>query len=540
MRATRTLSGSSSSIAASTAGGAIPRISRSCRTWRLPAPRSASACALARANRSSSTAPAPVSRSIVAARVAGVMRAFARRASSSAAERSRLRRARAAHAIASCCRSSWRRRRTRWRSSSNPTRSPARSTTSAGSVRQGSPSSATSTRPRDAAASELTLRGNLFDGSLSLLLAGGAIRGGPRGKQPRRGDPAFAELRLDPLDDLVGRVGMFPQEGRGVLAPLPEPLLVEAEVRPRLLDDLTIEPGLEHGAFPGDPRAVDDVELGLFERRRDLVLDDLHADAVADRLDPLLQGLDATDVEPDRRVELQRAAARSRLGRAEHDADLLAQLVREERDRVGAVQRAGGLAQALAHQPGLEADVAVAHLSFDLGLRRQGRDRVDGDDVERARTDQELGDLERLLAVVGLRDEQLVDVDTDPACVLRIHRVLRVDERADPTAALRLGDHVVDERRLPGRFRAEYLDDAAARQPAHSESEVERERSRRDRAGRDLRSVVHAHDRALAELALDLAECVVERLLAIHPHPPPSGTDSNTSYCAPSGRSRDM
>jgi hypothetical protein len=66
----------------------------------------------------------------------------------------------------------------------------------------------------------------------------------------------------------------------------------------------------------------------------------------------------------------------------------------------------------------------------------------------RAAADQELGDLERLLAVVGLRDEQLLDVDADPAGVLWVHRVLGVDEGADPAAALSVGDHVVGERRL--------------------------------------------------------------------------------------------
>jgi hypothetical protein len=69
---------------------------------------------------------------------------------------------------------------------------------------------------------------------------------------------------------------------------------------------------------------------------------------------------------------------------------------------------------------------------------------------------------------------------------------------------------VVDEGRLAGAFRPEDLDDAPARKTAHSEGEVERQRSRRDRARRDVRSVVHAHDRALAELALDLAEGDVE------------------------------
>ena len=57
------------------------------------------------------------------------------------------------------------------------------------------------------------------------------------------------------------------------------------------------------------PGAVLDVELGLAERRRDLVLDDLHPHAVADRLGALLERLDAADVEALGRVELERAAA---------------------------------------------------------------------------------------------------------------------------------------------------------------------------------------------------------------------------------------
>ena len=112
--------------------------------------------------------------------------------------------------------------------------------------------------------------------------------------------------------------------------------------------------------------------------------------------------------------------------------------------------------------------------------------------------------------MVGLGDEELVDVDADPARVLRVHRVLGVDEGADPAATLGLGDHVVDEGRLPGGLRAEDLDDPATGKTPHSEGEVERERPRRDGARRDMGGVVHAHDRAFAELALDLAEGDVE------------------------------
>jgi len=94
--------------------------------------------------------------------------------------------------------------------------------------------------------------------------------------------------------------------------------------------------------------------------------------------------------------------------------------------------------------------VGVAHLALDLSLRRQCGDRVDRDDGQRAGAHEELTDLERLLAGVGLGDKQLVHVHADLLGVARVHRVLRVDEGADPAAALRLGDHVVDEGRLTG------------------------------------------------------------------------------------------
>src|SRR6185437_15532027 len=94
-----------------------------------------------------------------------------------------------------------------------------------------------------------------------------------------------------------------------VLAPLAQPLVAEAEVRARLRHDLALEPGVEDRSLPGDAGPVDDVELGLLERRRDLVLHDLDAHTIADRFDAFLQGLDAADVESHGRVEFEGATA---------------------------------------------------------------------------------------------------------------------------------------------------------------------------------------------------------------------------------------
>ena len=148
--------------------------------------------------------------------------------------------------------------------------------------------------------------------------------------------------------------------------------------------------------------------------------------------------------------------------------------------------------------------MGVAHLAFDLGAGRECRHRVDHDDVDRARAHQHVGDLERLLAGVGLGDQQLVDVDADRLGVDRVHRVLGVDVGARAAVALRLGDDVHGERRLAGRLGAVDLGDAATRQPADAERQVERQRAGGHRLDRHRALVAHPHDRALAELLVDL------------------------------------
>src|SRR5213076_1227155 len=80
-------------------------------------------------------------------------------------------------------------------------------------------------------------------------------------------------------------------------------------------------------------------------------------------------------------------------------------------DRARAAEVAGELAQCLAHEAGLQTDVRVAHLAFDLGARDERGDRVDDDHIQSTGADEHVGDLERLLAGVGLRDVEVVDVD---------------------------------------------------------------------------------------------------------------------------------
>jgi len=164
-----------------------------------------------------------------------------------------------------------------------------------------------------------------------------------------------------------------------------------------------------------------------------------------------------------------------------------------------------------AHEPRLEPHVAVAHRAVDLRLRRQRGDRVDDDDLDRARTDQLLADGERLLARVRLRDDEVVEVDADLARVAGVERVLRVDERGGAARLLDVRDRVQRERRLARGLVAVELDDAPLGEPADPEREVERQRPRRHRRHRAVRLLPKPQDRHLAELLADLAHHRLQR-----------------------------
>jgi hypothetical protein len=126
--------------------------------------------------------------------------------------------------------------------------------------------------------------------------------------------------------------------------------------------------------------------------------------------------------------------------------------------------------------------------------------------------------LTRLLAGIGLADQQVVDIDAQLARIERIERVLGVDEGASAAALLRFGDRVQGERGLARAFRTIDLDDAPPGQAANPHREVEPERSRGDDLDGFAAALgAHAHDRALAERPFDLGERGIERLVLFHP-----------------------
>src|SRR5690606_9433835 len=103
---------------------------------------------------------------------------------------------------------------------------------------------------------------------------------------------------------------------------LPDPDRIIAEPGARFLDQPGLDAEVEDLADLRNALPVHDIEFDLLERRRDLVLDHLHARRVADDLVAVLDLAGTANVEANRGIEFERIAARRRLGIAIHHPDL--------------------------------------------------------------------------------------------------------------------------------------------------------------------------------------------------------------------------
>jgi len=163
--------------------------------------------------------------------------------------------------------------------------------------------------------------------------------------------------------------------------------------------------------------------------------------------------------------------------------------------------------------------VGVAHLAVQLGLGDERGDGVDHQDVDGAGADEGLDDFERLLAVVGLGDEEVVDIHSEFFGVGGIERVLGIDEGSQTAGLLRLGDDLQRDGGLAGGLGAEDLNDAAARDTAYSGGRVEGDGAGGDDGdGADGLLGAEAHDGAFAKLLFQCCECGFYCFVAVIGH----------------------
>jgi len=99
---------------------------------------------------------------------------------------------------------------------------------------------------------------------------------------------------------------------------------------------------------------------------------------------------------------------------------------------VGARDRGGQLAHsARLISPRLQSWLRIAHFAFDLALGVSAATESINQYVDRARTHQVVSDFERLLAGVGLGNQEVVEIDAKLARIDGIKRMFSVDKGAN-------------------------------------------------------------------------------------------------------------
>ena len=104
-----------------------------------------------------------------------------------------------------------------------------------------------------------------------------------------------------------------------------------------------------------------------------------------------------------------------------------------------AVDHTGELAQCLRHQSGLQTHVAVAHVTLDFALGSECGHGVDHQHIDCRRADKLLGNLQGLLTVVGLRNEEVVDIHAEFLGIKTVEGMLGIDDGSHAPLALCLG-----------------------------------------------------------------------------------------------------
>ena len=92
--------------------------------------------------------------------------------------------------------------------------------------------------------------------------------------------------------------------------------------------------------------------------------------------------------------------------------------------------------------------MAVSHVSLDLCLRSESRNRVDNDYIDSAGADKRLSDLERLLTVIRLGYPEIIYIDSEVLGIYRIESMLSIDECSDSSPLLALCDRMERKRGL--------------------------------------------------------------------------------------------
>ena len=231
----------------------------------------------------------------------------------------------------------------------------------------------------------------------------------------------------------------------------------------------------------------------------------------------MLDCIDLADLQAHRRVELQCTSAGCRLRIAEHDTNLFTDLIDKDGNRTRFADDTRELTHRLAHETSLQAYMRITHIAFDFRLWHKCRYRIDNDNINCTTAHQSLDDIERLLARIRLRNQQVIDIHTKLFRIDRIKRMLSINKSGNTALLLSLCNHMQRDRRLTRGFRSINLNDTPTRNTANAQRCIQRQDSGRDDLDVHMRRCFpQTHDGALAKILLNLFQCVVQCFFFVH------------------------
>src|SRR3546814_1380748 len=139
-------------------------------------------------------------------------------------------------------------------------------------------------------------------------------------------------------------------------------------------------------------------------------------------------------------------------------------------------------------------------------------------------------DLERLLPRGGLRDDEVIDIDAELLGIDRIEGMLGIHESRGAALLLSFSHRVQCERRLARAFRPVDLDDAAARETADPQGDIEPKRAGRQCPDLDRTAAAQTHGRRLPEGSADPRPRRIEGFLLVHIFGIPVGYDRSEEH----------
>ena len=156
----------------------------------------------------------------------------------------------------------------------------------------------------------------------------------------------------------------------------------------------------------------------------------------------------------------------------------------------------------------------IPHLSFNLRPRNQCGNRVNHQHVHRVAADKRVDNVQCILTAIRLRNQQIVNIDSDFFSIRRINSVFGVNNCRNTAGPLGIGNDMKAESGFAGRFRSEYFNNSASGQAAGAERNIKRQGAGAD--GRHIRMhrvVAKTHNGTLAEFFFDLADSYFQILI---------------------------